>query len=63
MLEIKSILRTSLILIAIIAIWRGVWGALDMYLLPDSPGISFLVSIIIGIMIIILTNFKIRKMV
>lgn len=33
----KKELHTLLIVIAIIFIWRGIWGLLDVYLLPNYP--------------------------
>lgn len=38
--------------IAVIIIWRGVWGFLDVYLFPNNLAISYLISILLGILIV-----------
>ncbi len=41
-------------LIAIIAVnmmWRGLWGLMDEYILPDRPKLSNWVTFIVGIVI------------
>jgi hypothetical protein len=67
MLE-KILKKTSLIdlliiffaSLAIVSIWRGVWGLMDMYLLPESPTLSLIISIVVGLMILFTIAF-IRK--
>lgn len=34
-----------IVVVAIIAFWRGIWGLLDVVLFPNSPMISYLSSI------------------
>lgn len=36
-------------LLAVVAIWRGAWMLLDIYLLPGSPLLSALISIALGL--------------
>ena len=50
------------IVLAIIMLWRGVWGLLDIYLFPGSPNLSYLVSIALGILILYLDNFSIENL-
>lgn len=38
--------------IAVVAIWRGVWGLMDWYLFPTNPLLSYLFSIVIGFIIL-----------
>jgi len=48
----RKTIYTILIAFAIISFWRGVWGLMDLYLIPESHAISFLISIFIGILIL-----------
>lgn len=41
---------------AIILFWRGIWNLADAYLLPDSPNLSALVSLTVGLLILILSR-------
>jgi len=37
---------------AVVAMWRGLWGLMDVYLWPNNPKRSNLASFIIGFVII-----------
>ena len=50
------------IILAIIMLWRGVWGLLDQYLFPDSPLLSSLVSIALGALILYLDDFSLDNL-
>ena len=45
----RTTLNSLIIVVAIIMLWRGVWGLLDIYLFPDIPTLSYVVSISMGI--------------
>lgn len=49
-------LKILLIALAAILFWRGVWGLIDLYLFPDNPLISNLVSLILGIILLFTTR-------
>lgn len=54
----------SLIIVSgMICMWRGIWGLLDLYLVPDMPGLSFALSLLVGIIIISTTHYTIEKIV
>lgn len=44
--------------IGIVLIWRGIWGLLDIYLLPNNPTLGLSISIFVGILILLLINGK-----
>lgn len=48
-----------LIAFAIVSFWRGVWQLSDLYLFPDNPLLSNLISLIMGILILYLTKHMI----
>jgi len=54
----------SLIIVSgMICMWRGIWGLLDLYLVSDMPGLSFALSLLVGIIIISTTHYTIEKIV
>ena len=54
--HIKKILNTLLVAFAIVAFWRGSWGLMDLYLFPNFEILSYLVSILVGIIILYYTE-------
>jgi hypothetical protein len=43
-------------IIAILFVWRGVVGLMDMYLFPNDPAISNIFSIVLGIVLFIIVD-------
>jgi len=41
-------------LLGAIAIWRGIWGILDLVVFPGNKLFSYIVSIILGIILVLL---------
>jgi hypothetical protein len=56
-----SHLEILLAAIGVIAFWRGLWGMMDEYLFPEDPKLSYLVSVIIGFSILLLTHFFVKE--
>jgi putative flippase GtrA len=54
---------TFFVLIAIILIWRGIWGLGDLYLFPSNELISLLSSILIGIIILLGLRFTMSRLI
>lgn len=50
------------IIFAIIMLWRGIWGLLDLYLFPGSPVFSHMLTVIIGVIILYLDDFSIHNL-
>jgi len=48
---------------AVIAFWRGIWGLMDLYLIPNNPSLSYLLSIIIGLVILIGTHYTVKELI
>ncbi|MFA5406218.1 MAG: hypothetical protein WC307_02580 [Candidatus Nanoarchaeia archaeon] len=53
----NKILFTIIIAFAIISFWRGAWGLLDELLFPNNELISYLTSIVIGVSLLLMTNY------
>ena len=45
-----------LIAFAVVCFWRGVWGLLDEYLLPNNYQASLWISLIVGFLILWVTH-------
>jgi len=48
--------------LGIIIFWRGIWGILDAYLLPGHQLLSYLISIMIGLLILYLNDFALKEL-
>ena len=48
--------------IAIIAFWRGLWGLMDLYLFPDNEPLSYIVSVVIGLLLLYLVHLDFRDL-
>jgi len=51
-----------LIAFAVISFWRGSWGLMDYYLFPENPILSFWVSLILGLGILVSTHYATREL-
>lgn len=54
-----------MIIVGVVAIWRGVWGLLDRfggYAFADNPELDFIVSIIIGLVILGSTHYVVKEL-
>ena len=45
---LAALLLTLIGVVAVVAVWRGLWGLMDIYLWPDNPKRSNWVSFIVG---------------
>jgi len=46
------------ITIGVVLIWRGIWGLADLYLFKENPVLSFVASIILGIIVFLVIDFE-----
>lgn len=54
------LINVVIVIVAIIMLWRGVWGLLNTFLFPGSPVFSYLASVALGVLILYLDDFKIE---
>jgi hypothetical protein len=59
----KSNFGLLVLAIGVVAIWRGVWGLMDLYLFPDNPTLSFIISIAVGLFILYFNDRKLNELV
>ncbi len=57
-----QIIFSLIIAFAVVSFWRGAWGILDQYLLPNNFILSSWISLIIGISILIVTHYVTREL-
>ena len=55
------VITAILVGFALIIFWRGVWMLSDLYLFPDNPTLSAVISIVTGILILYLRDFDLRE--
>lgn len=53
---------TLLMVAGVVMVWRGVWHLLDVYLLPDSPFWSSVVSVIVGVFVLYLPDRNLTEL-
>ena len=61
--HIKKVFYTLLIAFAIIMFWRGVWGLMDKLLFPNNHVLSYVISLILGIVILYYTKNLLKHLV
>ena len=42
--------------------WRGLWGLADVYLLPHTPAASYIASVVIGLVLLLVDDFKLDEL-
>ncbi|MAF89435.1 MAG: hypothetical protein CL963_02915 [Euryarchaeota archaeon] len=55
------VLFGSLIVVAIIGVWRGLWGLMDNYIFPEKYLLSHLTTLVSGFFILWLTQNTIKS--
>lgn len=62
-LETKHQLTVAIIVaFAIISFWRGVWGLMSLYLLPENTVLSHWISLFLGLLILVVTGYTTKEL-
>ncbi len=61
MSRVQRIGFAIMIAFAVISFWRGLWGLLDYYLFPGNYKLSLWTSLLIGMIILIVTDYLSRE--
>lgn len=48
--------------IAVVLVWRGVWGLMDLYFLPNHPFLAYSLSSIAGVVLLYIGREKYRSL-
>ena len=59
---LRKSLKLLLLGFGVIAIWRGIWGLLDLFLIPSNELSSYIMSIIIGLTVLMLVNHRLDEL-
>ena len=51
-----------LIAFAVVAFWRGAWGLLDVYLIPDDYVLSSWISLCVSLIILLITHYATKEL-
>lgn len=49
-------LRIIIEFLGIIIVWRGIWGLLDLFIFPENPLLSYLTSIVLGFILLLIDD-------
>jgi hypothetical protein len=60
--KLKKFLEALIISSGVILLWRGIWMIADIYLFPHNAFLSGITSVIIGILILILTESLVSQL-
>ncbi len=52
----KSLIHVILIAVAVVLFWRGAWGLMDLYVFPGNELQSYIVSLVLGLIILFYTH-------
>jgi hypothetical protein len=55
-------LRILVEVAAVILVWRGMWILADRYLVPESPDVSAVISILLGIIILFVERKSLKDL-
>lgn len=58
----KHFIRNLIIAVGVVLVWRGGWMLCDMYLLPNNPLRSSIVSIVAGVLILYLPDWSLESL-
>jgi len=51
-MTVDNLVLYLIAVVAVVAMWRGLWGLMDLYLWPNNPKRGYWVSFLIGFIII-----------
>lgn len=52
----ESFLKNLIIVIGVVAVWRGLWDLFDTYFFPENPLLSDMLSVFLGIFLLYLPD-------
>ena len=44
-----------LVVFGVVSLWRGAWGLMDLHIFPKNSSLSYLVSLVVGLIILLST--------
>jgi ABC-type xylose transport system permease subunit len=60
---VKYNLKIFLLFVAVVMIWRSIWWLLDIYLFPYNHTLSYLITLLWGLLIIYIDEYELEDLV
>jgi hypothetical protein len=57
----REVIVAIALVVAIISLWRGIWGLSDLYLFQDNVVLSYFASIVIGLAILSFAHYGLKQ--
>lgn len=57
-----KIIFAVIVATAVVMFWRGIWGLMDVLLLPDNYFLSSVISVILGLALLVVTHYRFREL-
>jgi uncharacterized membrane-anchored protein len=61
--HINQMFASLIVFVGIILVWRGVYNIMNKYWFPDYPAFSDVSGIVVGLIILTLTHYIVKKVV
>lgn len=58
----RDFIKNLVIVIGVVAVWRGMWNLMDHYIFPSNPLLSNLICIVLGIFLLYLPDGSFHQM-
>lgn len=58
----RHFITVLLTVIAVVFVWRGIWGLTDHFLFPENELLSYLVSVLVGLVILYIDDKRISEL-
>ena len=63
MQEKHQVICAIFIAFAVVSVWRGFWGLMDVYILPDNYHLSSWISLVVGLGILVVTHYAVKELI
>lgn len=60
--QIKYHIKFLALAVGVVLVWRGIWGFADMYLAVGHPQLSYVISIILGVLVLFFVDRKLNQL-
>lgn len=58
----RDFIKNLVIVIGVVAVWRGMWNLMDIYIFPEQPFLSNGLCIVIGVLLLYLPDGSFHQM-
>lgn len=58
----KQVVKAIFIGVSVVFFWRGAWGLMDLYLFPNDLALSYALSLLIGVGVLLTTHYIVKEL-